>query len=152
MEIADKTLLIGIGNIGRQDDGLGWLFLDKISELFPDYFDVEYRYQLQVEDAELISHYGKVIFVDAHAGLQNEAFVWQKCIPKIPETYTSHELEPEAVFYLTKTIYSKSPDAYVLGIAGKSFDLQIGLTDFAKGNLQKAIDFFSVKIPDTNSV
>ncbi len=146
MIIPNKTLLIGIGNIGREDDGIGWLFLDKISEQFPGYFDVEYRYQLQVEDAELISHYHKVVFVDAHAGLQNQAFVWQKCSPKVPETFTSHELEPEAVYYLTGTIYRQFPVAYILGIAGKSFELQIGLTDYAKANLQKALDFFLHKI------
>ncbi len=152
MEITGKTLLVGIGNIGREDDGLGWLFLDKISELFPGYFDVEYRYQLQVEDAEMLSHYQQVVFVDAHAGLQNKAFVWQKCLPEAPETFTSHELEPGAVYYLTNTIYKKYPDAYVLGIAGKSFELKIGLTDFAKVNLQKALDFFQVKMQIVNTV
>ena len=145
MDIPNKTLLIGIGNVGREDDGLGWLFLDKISQQFPDFFDVEYRYQLQVEDAELISHYHKVVFIDAHVGLQDKAFIWQKCLPKVPETFTSHELEPEAVYYLTSTIYRQFPETYILGIAGKSFELQIGLTDFAKENLQKALDFFTKK-------
>jgi Ni,Fe-hydrogenase maturation factor len=61
----DKDIIVlGIGNTGRQDDGLGWLFLDRLKEAG---FEgaMEYRYQLQVEDAELISRYSQVIFVDA---------------------------------------------------------------------------------------
>jgi len=146
MELPNRTLLIGIGNAGREDDALGWLFLDEIDKLFPGQFDIEYRYQLQVEDAELISHYQKVIFIDAHCCLQNKAYVWQKCEMKVPESYTSHELDPEVVFYLTSTIYKQFPETYILGIAGKSFELHMGLTDFAKKNLEKAINFFQKKI------
>ena len=56
-----KTLLIGIGNSGRSDDALGWKFVDEFADY--DYlFDLEYRYQLQIEDSELVSRYKKVIF------------------------------------------------------------------------------------------
>ena len=58
-------LIIGIGNSGRNDDGLGWKFVDIASQTMRGYFDVEYRYQLQIEDAELVSKYNKVIFADA---------------------------------------------------------------------------------------
>ena len=57
-----KTLLFGIGNSGRSDDGLGWEFLDKIKPNFPIDFDMEYRYQLQIEDAELAKQYQRVMF------------------------------------------------------------------------------------------
>ena len=59
-----KTLLIGIGNYGRADDALGWKFIDEFSDR-DDLYDFEYRYQLQIEDAELVTKYEKVIFVDA---------------------------------------------------------------------------------------
>jgi len=145
MELPNRILLIGIGNAGREDDALGWLFLDEIDKLFPGQFDIEYRYQLQVEDAELISHYQKVIFIDAHCCLQNKVYVWQKCEMKVPES-SSHELDPEVVFYLTSTIYKQFPETYILGIAGKSFELHMGLTGFAQKNLEKAIDFFQKEI------
>ncbi|RLD75788.1 MAG: Ni/Fe hydrogenase, partial [Bacteroidetes bacterium] len=61
----NKTIVFGIGNIGRQDDGLGWLFLDHLKEKQFNHLDLEYRYQLQIEDAELICNYDTVIFVDA---------------------------------------------------------------------------------------
>ena len=46
-----KTIILGIGNNGRQDDGLGWAFLDFLEEQNTT-IDLEYRYQLQIEDAE----------------------------------------------------------------------------------------------------
>ena len=55
------TLLLAIGNCGREDDGLGWKFADYFQDMNIDTVAIEYRYQLQVEDAELISDYATVI-------------------------------------------------------------------------------------------
>ena len=62
---ASSALLVGIGNSGRQDDGLGWAFLDRIEQ--DALFDgrIEYRYQLQVEDAALVRDAARIVFVDA---------------------------------------------------------------------------------------
>ena len=54
------TLLIGIGNSGRQDDGLGWAFLDAVCSQPDLKAQCEYRYQLQIEDAELVSRFERV--------------------------------------------------------------------------------------------
>ena len=51
----EKVLFIGIGNTSRGDDALGWDFVSKAQLHFPD-ADVEYKYQLQVEDSELSVH------------------------------------------------------------------------------------------------
>ncbi len=146
MKTNQRTLLFGIGNYGRQDDALGWLFLDKIATLLPDTFDVEYRYQLQVEDAELASHYDRIIFIDAHMNTQSKAFVWETCAAYASESYTSLELQPEAVVYLCNAIYKHFPDAFNLGIAGSSYRLSIGLSRLAENNLIKALDFFKNEV------
>ncbi len=65
-----NVLVIAIGNCGRNDDGLGWKFADYLRERGTGNMDIEYRYQLQVEDALLVSGYDLVFFVDAsHANL-----------------------------------------------------------------------------------
>ncbi|HPW63523.1 MAG TPA: hypothetical protein PLJ13_14595, partial [Cyclobacteriaceae bacterium] len=51
-----RILMIGIGNNGRSDDALGWNFVDEFSNR-EDLFDIEHRYQLQIEDALLITEY-----------------------------------------------------------------------------------------------
>jgi len=151
MKSNQRTLLFGIGNYGRQDDALGWLFLDKIAAFLPDSFDVEYRYQLQVEDAELASHYDRIIFIDAHMNTRSHAFLWEHCTPDAPESYTSHELAPEAIVYLCNTIYRQFPDTFNLGIAGNSYNLSIGLSASAEKNLSIALDFFKKEILRLNA-
>ena len=51
MKKLDKTLIIGIGNNTRQDDGLGWCFLDKLTEEGFNEDNLLYKYQLMIEDA-----------------------------------------------------------------------------------------------------
>ena len=64
-----KILIYGYGNPGRQDDGLGNAFTNRIQEwvaiegLHDFHFDS--NYQLNIEDAEAISNMDLVIFADA---------------------------------------------------------------------------------------
>jgi hydrogenase maturation protease len=136
-----KKLLIGIGNDGRSDDALGWKFLDELSDLSSSY-DFEYRYQLQIEDAELISKYDLVIFVDAcHQPLEN-GFSFYPCIPVPTSTFTTHQLSPETVLWLTGELFGDPPDGYVMAIGGIHWKLHNGLSNKAKENFIKAISYF----------
>ena len=135
----NNILLIGIGNSGREDDGLGWAFLDLLKPELPDNFDIEYRYQLQIEDAEMISHYKKVFFIDADKTPETNDFIIQECFPKETHHFSSHALPPETILYLASTVYNKKPDSFIVGISGESYQLEIGLTENAKLNLKKAI-------------
>lgn len=138
----EKVLVIGIGNSGRSDDGLGWAFLDEVDSILPSNYDIEYRYQLQVEDAELASHYTKVVFIDAAKNCQEETFYWEPCLPVETHAFSSHELPPETILFLTSAIYGKKPEGHILGISGENFDLNIGMTDMAQHNLSDAVTFF----------
>ncbi len=137
-----NTILIGIGNCGRQDDGLGWAFLEHLKPELPDNFDIEYRYQLQIEDAEMISHYQKVFFIDADKSPETKSFIISECFPKETHYFSSHALPPETILYLADTVYGKNPESYIIGISGESYQLEIGLTENAKSNLKKAICSF----------
>jgi len=141
-----KILIFGIGNSGRSDDGLGWAFLDAVKDNLPENYDFEYRYQLQVEDAELISHYDIVYFIDAHVIAFKKGYTFYKCRPNTPKSISSHELDPETVLRLAIDIYNKEPKAHILGISGERFVLELGLSEIAKENLTKALTFFNQKI------
>jgi len=134
-----KTLILGIGNCGRADDGLGWAFLDELEMNFPNDFDLEYRYQLQVEDAELASHYNTVFFIDAHKAELKDGFIIETCKPIETHHFSTHELPPETVLYLTNQMYNKFPKAYIIGISGNEYKLKMGLSELAENNLQKAL-------------
>lgn len=141
-----KVLLFGIGNCGRADDGLGWAFLDKMKSELPENYDYEYRYQLQIEDANLASQYDIVIFIDAHKHFFENGFNWEQCFSKATKSFTTHELDPTTVLYLTESIYGKKPNAFILGINGEKYSLDMGLSDVAEQNLLKAISFFKEEI------
>ncbi len=142
----NNTIILGIGNIGRQDDGLGWLFLDFLKNEGFESIDVEYRYQLQIEDAELISHYDKVIFVDATIENTKDGFYYRICEASDKFGFSSHELAPETILFLANQLYNHDPKSFILGIQGYQWNLEIGLSNEAKANLNKAKRYFSTNI------
>lgn len=142
----DKILIIGIGNCARADDGLGWAFIDNIKENLPGNFNCAYKYQLQIEDAELLSHYSEVYFIDAHKQQLEDGFTVIPCKPEATYSFSTHELSPETVLQLTRAIYHKSPESYMVGISGYSFKLKVGLSEKAKENLGRALQHFNEKI------
>jgi hydrogenase maturation protease len=133
-------LLIGIGNEGRADDGLGWAFLDQL-EGQPG-FDREYRYQLQIEDADLIAGYQEVLFIDATLKQQEEGFEVERCEAKGDYTFSTHALSPQTLLEITQSLYAHCPQAQLLTIAGSSWGLKQGLSEEASQNLHQALAFF----------
>ena len=138
---SERIIIFGIGNNGRQDDGLGWKFLDFLEEQNYN-IDLEYRYQLQIEDAELISNYKKVIFVDASKEEIPEGFYLKQCLPSEKYSFSTHALEPETILYLSNKLYNHNPEASIFGIQGYQWELKIGLSDKANLNLEKAKKYF----------
>jgi hydrogenase maturation protease len=138
----DGLLIFGIGNSGRCDDGLGWAFLDRIQTEAGFSGTVEYRYQLQVEDAAQASCAQRVIFVDSHDGVLPGGFAFKPCMPSRDFEFTSHVLPPRAVMHFCQELYGKTPRADLLMIQGVSWDLGEGLSPEAANFLEDALGFF----------
>ena len=137
-----ETLLVGIGNSGRSDDGLGWAFLDRIQQEETFGGQVEYRYQLQVEDAALIRNREHVIFIDSYRGELANGFQLTRCEPLSEFAFTTHVLPPGAVLSLCQDLYGRVPRADVLMIQGTRWDLHIGMSPEAERRLDEALKFF----------
>lgn len=137
-----ETLLFGIGNSGRRDDGLGWAFLEGIERQGGFRGKLLHRYQLQVEDAELVSKCRQVIFIDAFKGELEKGFAFQKCFSEKDFSFTTHSLKPEAILYLSENLYAKAPPAHLLMIEGKEWGLKMGLSKQAKLNLKMTMEWF----------
>lgn len=147
MKELDNTLVIGIGNNTRQDDGLGWCFLDLLEN---DGFNTEqlhYKYQLMVEDAELISNYKTIIFVDACKTELEIGFSMEQMYPAKQVAFSTHAVPPNQILNLCETIYDKKPTAFLVKIKGYVWDIEIGLSTQAEQNLIKAVEHFKNKIP-----
>jgi hydrogenase maturation protease len=138
-----KILLIGIGNNCRGDDGLGWKFIELVESMGLDFISHEYRYQLQVEDAALISEYEVVYFIDASYEKMDKGFELRPCIAFDEEQVSSHAQSPGAILRLANDLYQKFPEAWILAIGGESWEIQTSLSETAERNLVEATSFFA---------
>ncbi|RLD76105.1 MAG: hypothetical protein DRJ07_16895, partial [Bacteroidetes bacterium] len=81
-----------------------------------------------------------------------EGFYLKKCKPSAKFGYSTHELAPETILHLAKSLYNHQPKSYILGIEGVQWNLEIGLSDKAKHNIKKAIASFIENMLSPNSV
>jgi len=136
-----NVLLLGYGNPGRRDDGLGPALAARLEARGIAGLTVDSDYQLTVEDAEAVTRHEAVIFADA-AAEGEEPFFWRRIAPGGPPGFSTHSVEPEEVLSLAKTLFASEPVAYVLGIRGYEFDeFGEGLSARAEANLAAAEEF-----------
>lgn len=136
-------LILAIGNVGRKDDGLAWAFAQKLEQSQPDYWQVEYRYQLQIEDAELMSHFTEVFIVDAAKQASKAPFFVESCQASNDVAFSTHALSPSTVLGLCVDIYGTHPKVKILGIVGYQWQLEPGLSPEAEVNLRLAWHHFA---------
>lgn len=144
MKEFDKNsfIIIGIGNNTRQDDGLGWKFVEKLEEASFNQKNLVLKYQLMVEDAELISNYNTVIFVDASKTKLENGFEFSECKPSEIINFSTHFVPPNQILNLCQKVYNKTPKSYIMAIEGFDWDIKIGLSKKASTNLDKALTYF----------
>ena len=140
--LGPDTLVFGIGNCGRSDDGLGWAFLDRIQHEAGFDCPVEFRYQLQVEDAAQIARTHRVIFIDSYQGDLPAGYCWKPCESSENFEFTTHVLPPRGVMHYCQTLFGKSPRADILMIQGHEWNLRNGLSAKARQNLENALAYF----------
>ena len=141
-----KVLLIGYGNPGRLDDGLGPALAAEIEKAKIDGIDCDSDYQLTVEDAVDVHNHDVVIFADADVSCESP-FYFKKIFAGKSVSFSSHSINPRSLLALTKQIYNSETNAFVLGIRGYEFN-EFGerLSAKAKNNLKKALEFIIPKL------
>lgn len=137
------ALIYGIGNIGRQDDALGWAFIDWLEgESTCPQAELVRNYQLQLEDADLISRKKRVLFVDATKATDVETFRLQKVEPEMDFSFTSHAISIPAIMATCEQCFQQLPEVQLLAVRGYEWDLAQGLSPAAVRNLEAATAFF----------
>ncbi|OGV48414.1 MAG: hypothetical protein A2X49_06950 [Lentisphaerae bacterium GWF2_52_8] len=136
-----RTLVIGYGNIGRLDDGLGPALAEAIGRLALPGVSVDSDYQLVVEDAVELAQHDAVIFADADASCP-DPFYFRRLSPEPHLSFSSHSVQPAALLFLAADLFAAKTKAYVLGIRGYEFN-EFGerLSGTAQKNLAAASDF-----------
>ena len=137
-----ETLLLGWGNDGRRDDGLGPALVALLGERSPAGLTASSDYQLQVEDACEVARYHRVIFVDADRS-GPEPFSFHRIYPTASSlSFSSHSVTAGGLLALTRELFGGEPEAWLLGIRGYDFDrFESSLSAPARENLLAAADF-----------
>jgi hydrogenase maturation protease len=138
-----KVLVIGYGNPGRLDDGLGPAFVDALESLAIPNVTFDADYQLTVEDAADLAGHDVVVFVDADASGPEPFYLRPVQAGGAEISFSTHHITPEAVVALGREMFDAHPDAYVIGIRGYEFN-EFGqrLSDKAQANLSAALAHF----------
>lgn len=143
-ETTRRVLLIGYGNPGRCDDGLGPALAGAIERKALPGVTVDSDYQLTVEDAADLAGYDVVLFADADTACR-EPFELRKLDVTENDArirFTSHTCSPEGVLALARQLFAAEAEGYVLGIRGYEFNaFREGLSDAAAANLDRAIAY-----------
>lgn len=137
----DRILVIGYGNPGRLDDGLGPAAAQIVERQALAGVTVESAYQLSVEDAATIAEHDAAVFVDA--AIEGPAPFHFKRVTSVPALgFSSHSLEPAALLALARDLFDSDSPGYTIGIRGYEFD-DFGeqLTPQAEANLAAAVQF-----------
>jgi len=141
------VLVLGFGNPGRLDDGLGPALAEAVAAMGLSGVTAEASYQLTVEDAAEVARHRVVLFADADVGGPEPFWVQRIQAGTPPMSFSSHAVEPQAVVSLAKALFHAEPEAYVMGIRGYQFNA-FGeyLSPRAHGNLAAAIAFVQAAI------
>ena len=137
-----SVLLIGFGNPGCQDDGLGPAFAEAVAALQCDGVTVDADYQLAIEDAHAMAQHDVVVFADADA-VGPSPFALTPVAGKASAGFSTHSVRPEELVWMTEQLFGRTVEAYMLSIRGRNFaQLTEGLTPEASENLSLALRFF----------
>jgi len=138
-----KTLVLGYGNIDRQDDGVAWHFLRALAEhwdyTLPEYpeenpvlctptLEMHFYLQLMPEMAEWMADFSRIVFVDAHTGSVPEEIHLEEVKPVFQSSPLTHHLTPSACLSLTHALYGKKPRAVLLSLRGYTFGFDRSLS------------------------
>jgi hydrogenase maturation protease len=135
-----RILVIGYGNPGRRDDGLGPALAARVEAQQWTGVTVQSDYQLMIEHSALMVGHDVVVFADAALNLpRGEPYDLQPVAAASCPSGFSHHLPPPAVLQLAADCFGARPQAWLLGI--RAVDLRSyaeGLTPEAEKNLGAA--------------
>jgi hydrogenase maturation protease len=137
-----KTLLYGIGNKGRGDDGLGVRCAELVDRWRASAgradIEVVTLFQLNIEEAERLSRVDRVIFCDASVADVGEVAL----LPVEPEgglSATTHVMPPAVLLGLCRALYGPPPEAHLLHLKGERFEPGEGFSERGERNLAEGL-------------
>jgi hydrogenase maturation protease len=138
---ATRLLVYGIGNVGRQDDGVGVRLVERLEEAgVREGVTLDTGYQLAPEDAMTLADHDVVLFVDATMTPgAPEPYSLQPVPPASEISFSTHALSMGSLLALCQRLYGTAPRAFALAIPGYAFEVNAELSPRAASNLDRAV-------------
>jgi hydrogenase maturation protease len=143
MKTIGRNLVIGYGNLERQDDGVAFYVVNRLRQRLGqkplksddaglaklgNSTDSVYIRQLVPELIETLSNYDRLVFVDAHipAGMSN--LVCTRIYPEDGFPLFTHQMNPALLLAILKALWGREPLSHLLTIPGLRFEMGRGLS------------------------
>ena len=143
MKTVGQNLVIGYGNLGRQDDGVAFYVVNRLRQQLGqkplrsndaglaklgNSTDSIFIRQLVPELIETLSNYDRLVFVDAHipAGMSNP--VCTRIYPEDDFPLFTHQMNPALLLAILKALRDREPRSHLLTIPGLRFEMGRGLS------------------------
>jgi hydrogenase maturation protease len=149
-----RALILGYGNVDRQDDGVAWHLLAalrlRLGNPQADPFDQEiepqgenpdflFTLQLTPELAEILADYQRVCFVDAHTGNVPDEVHFRQLEAKYQRSPLTHHLTPQTLLAFCAQLYSHAPDAILVSVRGYQFGFDRSLSPETQALVEPAV-------------
>jgi hydrogenase maturation protease len=149
------TLVIGYGNLDRQDDGVAYHVVNALRrrlgqdalgedetglEALGAQVDSVFVTQLGTDLLQVAAGYGMVIFVDAHVRTDVKALHWEPVRPEYASATFTHHMTPALFLALLQALHHHQAEGHIVSIRGQSFDFGRSLTAAAEAWVQPAVD------------
>lgn len=155
-KLMKKTLLLGWGNVDRQDDGVAWHVLMEVASRLglpvppdadsdfpandgqPDFLFV---LQIVPELSEIVAQYERVCFVDAHTGNIAEEVSMQRIEAGYQRSPLTHHMTAATLLALTGVVCNSTPQAVLVSIRGYEFGFSHSLSERTASLVSKAVEY-----------
>ncbi|WP_420631677.1 hydrogenase maturation protease [Candidatus Leptofilum sp.] len=135
----DETIVVGIGNPLRGDDGIGWAVVDRLlTEPFEGITAV-HTHQLLPELIDRFHEAAQIIFVDASMVGKLGNVTVTAVSPATDGTTASHHLHPGVLLALGVKLYGRMPPAHLVTITGHNFGYREELSTLVEQAIRVAI-------------
>ncbi|MGE5222253.1 MAG: hypothetical protein ACM3PY_07440 [Omnitrophica WOR_2 bacterium] len=153
--VIKKDLVLGIGNVDRQDDGVAWHILSNLNrrlerpspptpddefEITGQSPDLRFVLQLTPDLSEDLSSYRRLCFVDAHTDQVNKDIQIVKVDSRFQSSPFTHHLTPASILAFTDSIYHRAPEAALVSVRGYQFGFSRSLSTLTAQLAEQAAD------------
>lgn len=136
-----SLIVLAWGNISRGDDAAGPVLAEKIHQLNHNGVVLQEDLQLNIEHVMDLQSQVPVLFIDASCK-PKQGFYLEKISAESDSSISTHSVSPSALLHLfEKTNDSAAPEAFMLHISGREFELGKSVSQHTQSALDQAWDY-----------